>query len=189
MQVHQLQMHLSIGYIGLFRYMSVHCLGSNRAAGNSMARNSALRLDDYLPYLVNRVGAALVERFTGEALGRHDLTIDMWRVLAALSNNGGQRQVDLATMTSIEKSTVSRLVTRLVRMNLVNRNRSRTSNREVVVQLSAKGQALVGKLIPVALDLERVASKGASAADIAVMKRILRQVFHNLASRDQAANA
>jgi DNA-binding MarR family transcriptional regulator len=75
-------------------------------------------------------------------------------------------------------------------MNLVNRNRSRTSNREVVVQLSAKGRALVGKLIPVALELERVASKGASAADMAVMKRILRQAFHNLvARRDEAANA
>ena len=39
----------------------------------------------------------------------------MWRVLAALSNNGGQRQVDLSGMTSIDVSTMSRLVSRLVR--------------------------------------------------------------------------
>jgi DNA-binding MarR family transcriptional regulator len=146
-----------------------------------MARNSALRLDDYFPYLVNRVGTALVTRFTDEALARHGLTIDMWRLLAALSNGGGQRQIDLATMTSIEKSTISRLVTRLVRMNLVTRSRSRTSNREVVVQLSGKGQALVAKLIPVALELERVASTGTSATDMAAMKRLLRQAFQNLA--------
>jgi DNA-binding MarR family transcriptional regulator len=147
-----------------------------------MARPPALKLDGYLPYLVNRVGAALVARFTSEALARHDLTIDMWRGLVALSNSAGKRQIDLAAMTSIEKSTVSRLVTRLVKMGLVTRSRSRTSSREVVVQLSARGQNLVNRLIPVALELERLASKGTSSADMAAMKRVLRQAFDNLAA-------
>ena len=145
-----------------------------------MARSSALKLDDFLPYLVNRVGAALVERFTRDALSRHGLTIDMWRVLAALSNGGGKRQIDLAAMTSIEASTVSRLVTKLVGMNLVSRSRSRTSNREVIVQLTNKGQTLVGRLVPVAIELERTASSGASAADMSATKRVLRQAFENL---------
>jgi DNA-binding MarR family transcriptional regulator len=148
--------------------------------GKWMARSSALKLDDYLPYLVNRVGAALVDRFTRDALARHGLTIDMWRVLVALSNGGGKRQIDLAAMTSIEASTVSRLVTKLVGMNLVSRSRSRTSNREVIVQLSSKGQALVGRLIPVAIELERTASNGASAADMSATKRVLRRAFENL---------
>lgn len=147
-----------------------------------MARPPALKLDGYLPYLVNRVGAALVARFTSEALARHDLTIDMWRVLVALSNSAGKRQIDLAAMTSIEKSTVSRLVTRLVKTGLVTRSRSRTSSREVVVQLSARGQNLVNRLIPVALELEQLASKGTSSADMAAMKRVLRQAFDNLAA-------
>jgi DNA-binding MarR family transcriptional regulator len=147
-----------------------------------MARPPALKLDGYLPYLVNRVGAALVARFTSQALARHDLTIDMWRVLVALSNSAGKRQIDLAAMTSIEKSTVSRLVTRLVKTGLVTRSRSRTSSREVVVQLSARGQNLVNRLIPVALELEQLASKGASSADMAAMKRVLRQAFDNLAA-------
>src|SRR5215210_2877929 len=64
-----------------------------------------LDLDNYLPYLLNRVGFALVSSFTASALAQHDLTIDMWRVLAALSNRGELRQVDLSTMTSIEAST------------------------------------------------------------------------------------
>jgi DNA-binding MarR family transcriptional regulator len=150
--------------------------------GLSMARASRLRLDDYLPYLVNRVGAALVERFTGAALARHGLTIDMWRVLAALANAGSGRQVDLAGMTSIETSTVSRLVTRLVRKGLVTRSRSRTSNREVVVQLSARGRTLVRRLVPVALDLERLASSGVSASKMSAVKRTLRGVYANLAT-------
>ena len=140
-----------------------------------------LKLDEYLPYLVNRVGGALVESYTRRALAAHKLTIDMWRVLAALSNNGGQRQIDLADVTSIEASTVSRLVTRLVRLGLVTRGRSETSNREVQVQLSPKGRALVKKLIPVALGLEETASAGISAADLAQLKRTLRRIYANLA--------
>ena len=140
-----------------------------------------LKLDDYLPYLINRIGAALVESYTRRALAAHKLTIDMWRVLAALSNNGGQRQIDLADVTSIEASTVSRLVTRLVRLGLVTRGRSETSNREVQVQLSPKGRALVKKLIPVALGLEATAVEGISAADLAQLKRTLRRIYANLA--------
>jgi DNA-binding MarR family transcriptional regulator len=141
-----------------------------------------LKLDDYLPYLVNRVGAALVARFAGETLSRHGLTIDMWRLLVALANGGGTRQIDLAGMTSIERSTVSRLVTKLVQAGLATRSRSRTSNREVVVRLSAKGQALVRRLIPIALDLERVVSAGISSRNMVVTKRVLRRVYANLAA-------
>ena len=156
----------------------------NRLIDNasSMTRRTGLKLDDFLPYLVNRVGAALVARFTREALAHEHLTIDMWRVLAALSNNVGRRQVDLASMTSIETSTVSRLVTRLVHRELVTRSRSRTSNREVVVRLSLKGAVLVRKLIPVALHLERAALADIRANELARIKRSLRRIYTNLAT-------
>jgi DNA-binding MarR family transcriptional regulator len=145
-----------------------------------MARQTKLRLDDYLPYLVNRVGAALVARYTRDALAAHGLGIDMWRVLAALSDHGGQRQVDLAGATSIEASSVSRIVTRLVRLSLVTRSRSRTSSREVVVALSPKGRALVRKLIPVAFRLEQAAIVGVSAKDAGQVKRVLARIHRNL---------
>jgi DNA-binding MarR family transcriptional regulator len=146
---------------------------------------SGTRLDlgHYLPYLLNRVGFALVESFTADALKAHWLSIDMWRVLAALSSNGGQRQVDLSGLTSIDVSTMSRLVSRLVRLGLVTRSRSQTSNREVVVALSAKGRALVQKLIPIALDLEKKASAGLSAKEMAEVKRLLTRMYGNLAGR------
>src|SRR5712691_5091335 len=97
--------------------------------------------------LLNRVGVIVAEQFGKETLAPHGLSIAMWRVMAALSSTGGQRQIDLADLTSIDASTLSRIVTRLVRMGLVTRARSASSNREVVVMLSAKGGALVARLI------------------------------------------
>ena len=149
-----------------------------------MADRSYLDLGNYLPYLINRVGFALVESFTASALTQNGLSIAMWRVLAALSNNGEQRQVDLVTMTSIDASTMSRLVTRLVRMGFVTRSRSATSNREVVVELSAKGRVLVQRLIPIAKKLEQTASAGLPPKDLAVAKRALGRMYDNLAGRD-----
>jgi DNA-binding MarR family transcriptional regulator len=147
-----------------------------------VAERARLDLGNYLPYLLNRVGFALVASFT-QALKPHQLSIDMWRVLAALSNNGRQRQVDLSGMTSIDASTMSRLVSRLVRLGLVTRSRSAISSREVVVELSEKGRALVHRLIPIALKLEETASRNLPARDMAAVKRGLRQMYENLAAR------
>lgn len=140
-----------------------------------------LDLANYLPYLVNRLGSALVGSFTANALAKQDLNIDAWRVLAVLSYRGAQRQIDLAGMTSIEVSTMSRLVTRLVRMGLVTRRRSVTSHREVVIELAAKGRGLVRRIIPLARQLEETAGEGIPAKDMAVVKRSLSRMYENIA--------
>ena len=108
----------------------------------------------------------------------------MWRLLSVLSYRGTQRQVDLVDMTSIDASMVSRLVTRLVRLGLVTRRRSETSNREVVIELTAKGRAQVERIIPNAHKLEQIAAAGVPAKDMAVVKRSLRRMYENM-SRQQ----
>lgn len=141
---------------------------------------ACLDLSDFFPYLINRVGSALVARFSAEALDAKHLSIAMWRVLAALSNNGGLRQIDVAEMTSIEVSTLSRLIKRLVQMGLVSRTRSATNSREVTVQLAPKGKALVAQLIPIAEALQDTATEGLSKLEMAVVKRALRRMHQNL---------
>jgi DNA-binding MarR family transcriptional regulator len=145
-----------------------------------LARHPHLDLSEYLPYLINRVGSALVARFSEDALIGTHLSIATWRVLAALSNNGPLRQIDIAEMTNIEVSTMSRLVTRLVHMGLVSRTRSTMSNREVVVELTPKATALVARLIPIAEELQQTATQGLSKQDLTVVKRALRRMHENL---------
>ncbi len=152
-----------------------------------VVRDSRLDLGDFLPYLVNRVGMIIAEQFGAEALAPHGLSIAMWRVMAVLSSAGGQRQIDLAELTSIDASTLSRIVTRLVRMGLVTRARSASSNREVVVTLSQKGSALVGRLVPRARDIEMDAATGVSPEELAVVKRCLRRIYVNMKGRAAAA--
>jgi DNA-binding MarR family transcriptional regulator len=153
------------------------------AAMASKKQTSSLDLGDYLPYLVNRVGSIIAEQFDAEALAPHGLGIAMWRVLAALASAGEQRQIDLADLTSIDSSTLSRLVTRLVRIGLVTRTRSATNNREVVVKLSAKGNSVVGGLIPIAHTFEADAISGLTKEELMVLKRCLRRMYGNMKER------
>ena len=146
-----------------------------------MPSRPQLDLSEYLPYLINRVGSALVVDFGRSTLTPHRLSIAMWRVLAVLSSDGGQRQIDLAAMTSIDVSTLSRVVTRLVRMGLVTRTRSATNSREVVVRLTSKGAGMLTRMIPRAIAAERSAIAGVPAKDLAVVRRSLRRMYENLA--------
>jgi DNA-binding MarR family transcriptional regulator len=148
-------------------------------------KDSRLDLGDFLPYLVNRVGVIIAEQFGAETLAPHRLSIAMWRVMAVLASAGGQRQIDLSDLTSIDASTLSRIVTRLVRMGLVTRERSPSSNREVAVALSAKGSALMTRLIPRAREIEADAATGLSAEELAVVKRCLRRIYGNMQGRPQ----
>lgn len=142
-----------------------------------------LDLDDYFPYLINRVGGALAVTFAAGPLGPYRLSIPMWRVLASLSKNGDKRLVDLAQMTSIDVSTLSRMVTRLVRLGLVTRTRSKTSEREVIVKLTARGAKVLARLIPLARQFEKAAIADIAPKDLAAVKRALRQMHRNLSAR------
>ncbi|MGA8612201.1 MAG: MarR family transcriptional regulator [Xanthobacteraceae bacterium] len=146
-----------------------------------------LDLGDYLPYLVKRVGTIIADQFGEEALAPHGLSIAMWRVMAVLASTGGQRQIDLADLTAIDSSTLSRLVTRLVRLGLVTRTRSTSSNREVAVKLSPKGGALVARLIPIGLAFESAAIAGLAPEELMTLKRCLRRMYTNMKARPAAA--
>src|SRR5208282_6365190 len=77
-------------------------------------------LASYLPYLVNRIGVRLAGAF-GKELAAYGITLPMWRVLAALRHRGSQRVGRLAAATSIEVSTLSRLLAGMDRRGLVRR--------------------------------------------------------------------
>ena len=143
------------------------------------AAQRAFDLDEYLPYLINRTGTVVADAFSKE-LAEAKLTLPQWRVLAALFHQGEQRQIDLAKFTSIDASTLSRLVSALDRRDLVSRRRSATSNREVSVSLTAKGLAVTRRYIPVALAYESIGTEGLSRTDLATLRRCLKRIFANL---------
>lgn len=140
-----------------------------------------LRLDDYLPYLINRAGVSLALRF-GTDLRNAGITLQDWRVLAALRERDGLRLTELAARTSIEVSTLSRMVSGLEATGHVRRDRDSGDARAIAIRLTEAGAALTATLIPAAAMLERTALTGLSETEAGQLKSLLHRVYGNLAA-------
>ncbi len=137
------------------------------------------QLTNSFPYLLNRVGVRIGDLFT-RRLAPYEITLPMYRVLAALWEQPDQRLSDLSEMTTIEISTLSRLVGAMKRKGWVTRRRLAENGRTVAIGLTAKGRALTDELIPIAIHFEEVAVRNQSAEQVASIKRALAEAYECL---------
>ncbi|WP_178130293.1 MarR family winged helix-turn-helix transcriptional regulator [Reyranella sp. CPCC 100927] len=138
-----------------------------------------LPLDNYVPYLLNRAGARIAQAFSEEmrALGT---TLQAWRVLAALRDRDNQRVSELADHTSIEISTLSRVLDGMQKQGLIARRRAPDDGRVVTLHVTAAGRRLTDRIIPIAERYEHVAVAGLTSSEADMLKRLLRRVYANM---------
>ena len=131
--------------------------------------------------MLNRVGVRMGELFSRRIKG-FGVTLPMYRVMAALWEKGDQRLGDLADMTTIEISTLSRLVGEMKRRSLVSRTRLKDNGRTVAINLTPKGRTLVEELIPIAVHFEEVAVRNFPSKNISDLKTVLEEIYESLKS-------
>jgi len=136
-------------------------------------------LDAYLPYLLNRAGARIASAFSEEVrpLGA---TLQTWRVLAALREQDGRRMGDLSETTSIEVSTLTRLVDGMEEKGLVARRRDAADARAVALHATPAGRRLTQRIVPIAERYEQVALAGFNASEAETLKAALRRLYANM---------
>jgi len=145
-------------------------------------------LADFVPYLLNRAGVRIGLVFAREIepLG---VSLPMWRVMAALWERDDQRLGDIAEHTSIDISTLSRLLVTLQRKQFIVRQRSGTDGRALSVSLSDKGRAITERIIPIASHYEDVAIRGIASTDLRRLKRMLVTLFSNIKTIEREVEA
>jgi DNA-binding MarR family transcriptional regulator len=104
----------------------------------------------------------------------------MWRVLAALREQDGRRMGSLSETTSIEVSTLTRLVDNMENKRLVARRRDATDARVVALHVMPAGRRLTQRILPIAERYESVALAGFSAAESQILKAALRRLYANM---------
>ena len=136
-------------------------------------------LDSYLPYLLNRAGARIATAFNDEVrpLGA---TLQIWRVLAALREQDGRRMGDLSDTTSIEVSTLTRLVDNMEQKGLVARRRDSGDARAILLHIAPAGRRLTQRILPIAERYEAVALAGFNAGEAEMLKMALRRLYANM---------
>lgn len=148
-----------------------------------------LILQEFLPYLLNRVGLRIGTMFSRE-IEHLGVTLPMWRVMIELWHNGDHRLGELAELTSIDISTLSRLLVQMQRKQLIVRRRSGLDGRALSLTLTEKGLELTERVAPFAVDKEEIATRGMSAADKKKLRALLNRAYDNLeAAHRESAEA
>lgn len=140
-------------------------------------------LEQSIPYLVARAGVRMGQSFTRE-IRKFDLTLTEWRVCSTLHHRPHQRLSDVASNTSTEPSTLSRVVDGLMQRGLLLRDRSGDDARALALSLTPEGSALTLRLIPIAQLYERVSLTGFSAAQAEQLRDMLRRLYDNMTPLD-----
>jgi DNA-binding MarR family transcriptional regulator len=111
-------------------------------------------LTEFLPYQLavaaERVSRAFAEIYRQE----FGLSIPEWRVLAHLNQSGAVSVRDIEARVGMEKSKVSRAVSRLERSGYVGKQINDGDRRLLSLSLTPEGRALVARILPRALEFQ-----------------------------------
>lgn len=147
-----------------------------KTPGRLMAKRP--HLDDLLPYLMNRLIARMNQNLA-EALRERGFTFQDWRVLAVLAAHEGANLTELAEATVIPQPSVSRLVANLAKRGYVARENGEKDSRVVHLHITAKGRGIYNKMLPLAVDEYRAATKGFSSKEYDQLRESLLRMMKN----------
>ena len=139
--------------------------------------------NDRLAHLVKDATRGLL-RALQMRLSRHGVSFGHWAFLRILWEADGLTQRTLSAEAGLMEPTTSAALAAMERLGYVRRERMPGNRKNMHVFLTPKGKALRPKLVPLAEEVNEVAVRGASAADVAATRRTLLVMIENLA-RDE----
>ena len=93
--------------------------------------------------------------------------------MAVLGRFGPDVSTGICTRTAMDKVTVSRAMSRLIKQGLVEKASDADDRRRSIARLTRKGRAVHDKIVPVALEHERRLSASLTDAEARSLDRLL----------------
>ena len=121
-------------------------------------------------YWVQRLARSMNEYFE-RRLAQHGLTVGLWPILGALGRDGAATPSEVARITGIDPSAVPRQLDRLEKAGLLQRVRSATDRRSVLLELTETGEEFVPKLAALSLETNERFLRGVTEEEVAAFKR------------------
>jgi Transcriptional regulators len=111
----------------------------------------AFDLNAFLPYRLNAAASRISRSFSERYREEFGISIPEWRVLVHLHQGGDVSVRDIEARVDMEKSKVSRAASRLEAAGYVSKAVNDSDRRLLSLRLTAEGEALVARLLPVAM--------------------------------------
>lgn len=108
----------------------------------------------------------------------------MWRVLSILADRDGHNVSELAELSVIERSNLSKLLDGMERDGLIERTAPDGDKRKTLVFLSDSGRELFAKSLPVVLRYYASFLTGISPSEMTVFMEVLKKIKSNVKTFD-----
>jgi MarR family transcriptional regulator, organic hydroperoxide resistance regulator len=136
-----------------------------------------------VPFLMHQIASQVMASVNRHARA-YGLKFEGVRALYRLMQKDGRPVGELARLTGIELSTLSRVVSRMEARGLVRRVRNEKDAREVIVFITPKGRALAQQERPVYFrDYEKILLAGMSPRENEALRESLGRMLENLNHR------
>jgi MarR family transcriptional regulator, lower aerobic nicotinate degradation pathway regulator len=139
----------------------------------------AFKLEDHLFFYFSQILARRT-RAINARLRSYGLDYPRWRVLAVLQEHSGATMGELADLTSVDRTTLTRTLGLMENAGLVARRERKNDRRSVAISLTAKGRQMFTRILPLTLAETDRALTGFSAQEIGVLRERLRRMADNL---------
>ncbi|MCH7542958.1 MAG: MarR family transcriptional regulator [Proteobacteria bacterium] len=118
-------------------------------------------------------------------ISAHGVTIGQWYFLRVLWEEDGLTQRELSQRVGMMEPTTVTALNGMEKRDYVRRVRSTEDRRKVNVFLTRKGRSLRNKLLPFAIEVNRLATEGVSEDDLENLRATLRHMRDRLQAESE----
>ena len=136
-------------------------------------------MKERLAHIIREAARALVRALTLR-LAEHGVSFGHWTFLRILWQRDGLTQRELSEMAGVMEPTTFAALKTMEELGYVERRQLPENRKNVYVHLTPQGRALKKKLVPLAEDLNKVATRGVKAVELATTRRVLVAMLENL---------
>lgn len=111
-------------------------------------------LAEFLPYQLSIASNAVSKRIAEQYRKRFSLKTTEWRIMAVLGDAGALTQRELSQLTLMDKVPVNRACKVLEQRGLAERRPNQRDGRSHLLELTAEGKAVHGRIMPLAEAIE-----------------------------------
>jgi DNA-binding MarR family transcriptional regulator len=152
-------------------------MGDQRIAMDYWAFDDSI---GYLARLIFRSFSRLREHQTRE----YGISSGQWTFLRQLWREDGVSQRELSRRIAMRDATTAVSLRTLERAGLVRRDVNRSDRREILVHLTPRGRSLEKQLLPVTAEIQVLATRSLSDAEVDTLRLLMLRVIDNLARAD-----
>ena len=148
-------------------------------------KHSILKLERFMPYrlsiLSNKVSTIIANTYKD----KFAISITEWRIMAVLGEYPGISADEISSKTQIEKSILSRSVSKLLKRKLIERDMSDEDRRRSIIKLSETGKSVYEEIVPLSYQYEKALMECFNAEEKDIFSNLIDRLYEHAGKMDE----